>query len=385
MVERVVLFDGCDADFQILLDENIDCAEKTIDFLTLIRKYNYRVRSNDYATNDYSLEEKPDADNGVVRAADFGSVVDHVISNFAAIVTQSYNVRNLFVQNAPKRVKASLRSAFPDQIEECATSYQAIDKAKIKDVHSRMCEVILGQQDCKREIALSLYRLCMMGDRRPVVLLFYGPSGVGKTESAKCLSDTLGGNLTRVQLSMMQTGEAYDYIFGAEHSKGSFARDLLGRESNVILLDEFDKVNHSLYNAFYQLFDEGVFVDTNYEVDIRNGVFILTSNFGSEAEIKQGLGAAMYSRIGACIAFDDLSLEAKQTIAQRHFDEVYSSLDDEDKAAIDSTDIASWFLANAERYDNMRIMKTKIDRAVFGHLTDILLNRTDCADEYSEE
>ena len=93
----------------------------------------------------------------------------------------------------------------------------------------------------------------------------------------------------------------------------------------------------------------------------------------------------MYSRIGACIAFDDLSLEAKQTIAQRHFDEVYSSLDDEDKAAIDSTDIASWFLANAERYDNMRIMKTKIDRAVFGHLTDILLNRTDCADEYSEE
>ena len=61
----------------------------------------------------------------------------------------------------------------------------------------------------------------------------------------------------------------------------------------------FDKVNHSLYNAFCQPFDEGIFADTNYEVDIRNGILILTSNFATEAEIKQGLGTAMYSRIGA--------------------------------------------------------------------------------------
>ena len=318
------------------------------------------MRSNDFATKDYSLEDKPDADNGVVRAADFGSVVDHVISNFAAIVTQSYNVRNLFVQNAPKRVKASLRSAFPDQIEERATEYQSVDKATIRTVHHQMGDAILGQQECKHEIALSLYRLCSMGGKRPVVLLFYGPSGVGKTESAKCLSETLGGKLTRVQISMMQTTEAYDYIFGAEHSKGSFARDLLGRESNVILLDEFDKVNHSLYNAFYQLFDEGLFVDTNYEVDIRDGIFILTSNFATATEIKQSLGAAMYSRIGACIAFDDLPLEAKQAIAERHLSEVRQCLDDEDKASIDSTDIAAWFHDNAGRYDNMRIMKNGI-------------------------
>lgn len=58
-------------------------------------------------------------------------------------------------------------------------------------------------------------------------------------------------------------------------------RDLLGRESNAVLLDEFEKVNHSLYNVFYQQFDEGLFIDTNYEVDIRNGIFILTSNFAA--------------------------------------------------------------------------------------------------------
>ncbi len=67
MVERVVLFDGCDADFQKLLNESIDKRDDTVEFLTLIRKYNYRVRANDYATNDYSLEDKPDADNGQTR------------------------------------------------------------------------------------------------------------------------------------------------------------------------------------------------------------------------------------------------------------------------------------------------------------------------------
>ena len=120
-------------------------------------------------------------------------------------------------------------------------------------------------------------------------------------------------------------------------------RDLLGRKSNAVLLDEFEKVNHSLYNVFYQQFDEGLFIDTNYEVDIRDGIFTLTSNFATEAEIKQSFGAAIYSRIGSCIVFDDLPLEAKQTIAERHVSEVYQCLDDEEKESIDSTDLAAWF------------------------------------------
>ena len=72
----------------------------------------------------------------------------------------------------------------------------------------------------------------------------------------------MGGELLRIQFSMMQTEEAFNYVFGAEHSKSSFARDMVGRESNVILIDEFDKVNPAFYNAFYELFDEGRYVDT---------------------------------------------------------------------------------------------------------------------------
>lgn len=61
---------------------------------------------------------------------------------------------------------------------------------------------------------------------------------------------------------------------------------MLARESNVILIDEFDKVHSNFYNAFYELFDEGIFVDTNYRVDLRHTIIILTGNFESEEDIK---------------------------------------------------------------------------------------------------
>ena len=92
---------------------------------------------------------------------------------------------------------------------------------------------------------------------------YYGPSGVGKTELAKKISSFYDGKLTRIQFSMMQTDEAFKYIFGDTHGKPSLARDLLSRETNVVLIDEFDKVSPSLYNVFYQMFDEGEFEDIN--------------------------------------------------------------------------------------------------------------------------
>ena len=123
----------------------------------------------------------------------------------------------------------------------------------------------------------------------------------------------------RIQFSMMQTIEASNYIFGAEHSKTSFARDMLARESNVILIDEFDKVSPSFYNAFYELFDEGVYEDVNYQVYLKNSIFILTSNFKSEEEIKNTLGPAMFSRVGCCIEYEDLKVEDKRSIVKSYY------------------------------------------------------------------
>ena len=244
-------------------------------------------------------------------------------------------------------------------------------------LYSKLNEDVLGQEECKRQILSGIYRLTTGSSSKPVVLMLYGPSGVGKTESAKSISKTLGGELLRVQFSMMQTQEAYDYVFGAEHSKSSFARDMMGRESNVILIDEFDKVNPLFYNAFYELFDEGRYVDTNYSVDLGQAVFLLTCNFGSESEIKKILGPAMFSRIGCCIEYADLSTEQKQAIVERWYQSIIGTLKADERSFISGTNIREWFLKNAERYDNIRILKTKLENAIFEKLTDHFIIKTE--------
>ena len=148
---------------------------------------------------------------------------------------------------------------------------------------------------------------------------------------------------------------------------------MMARESNVILIDEFDKVNPAFYNAFYELFDEGRYVDTNYDVDLGQAIFILTCNFKSVEEIKSVLGPAMFSRIGCCIEYEELTTEQKQKIVTNWYDEVIDSLEEDEKNAISETDILQWFINNAERYDNIRILKTKLENAIFDKLTEIFI------------
>lgn len=370
MTDKVVIFTGSKRDFDAFLDDRIDEYEETIPFMELIQHYNARLRPNESGVGEEALSTKIKVDNCVVRSDDYGSVLPHVLSNFTNIVTLNHDIGTLYVQNPPRRVIESLRAGYGDEIEYHESVYPELTRETLVKLYSEINEDVLGQEECKRQILSGMYRLTTGSSSKPVVLMLYGPSGVGKTESAKSISKTLGGELLRVQFSMMQTQEAYDYVFGAEHSKSSFARDMMGRESNVILIDEFDKVNPLFYNAFYELFDEGRYVDTNYSVNLGQAVFLLTCNFGSEAEIKKVLGPAMFSRIGCCIEYADLSTDQKQAIVERWYQSVVETLKEDERSFISETNIREWFLKNAERYDNIRILKTKLENAVFEKLTD---------------
>lgn len=377
MTDKVVIFTGSKRDFDTLLESQIGEYEETIPFMELIQHYNARLRPNESGVGEEALSSKIKVDNCVVRSDDYGSVLPHVLSNFTNIVTLNHDIGTLYVQNPPRRVIESLRAGYGDEIEYHKSEYPELTREILAKLYSKLNDDVLGQEECKRQILSGIYRLTTGSSSKPVVLMLYGPSGVGKTESAKSISKTLGGELLRVQFSMMQTQEAYDYVFGAEHSKSSFARDMIGRESNVILIDEFDKVNPLFYNAFYELFDEGRYVDTNYSVDLGQAVFLLTCNFGSESEIKKILGPAMFSRIGCCIEYADLSTEQKQAIVERWYQSIIGTLKVDERSFISGTNIREWFLKNAERYDNIRILKTKLENAVFEKLTDHFIIKTE--------
>ena len=370
MTEKVVVFTGSKRDFDDFLKDRISENEETIPFMELIQHYNARLRPNESGVGEEALISKIKVKNCVVRSDDYRSVLPHVLSNFTNIVTLNHDIETLYVQNPPRRVMESLRAGYDDEIECHESVYPELTRETLARIYSMLNEDVLGQEECKRQILSGMYRLTTGLTSKPVVLMLFGPSGVGKTESAKSISKALGGELLRVQFSMMQTQEAYDYVFGAEHSKSSFAGDMMDRESNVILIDEFDKVNPLFYNAFYELFDEGRYTDTNYSVNLGQAIFLLTCNFESESEIKKILGPAMFSRIGCCIEYADLSTEQKQEIVKRWYQNVFGTLKEDERSLISKTNIREWFLNNAERFDNIRILKTKLENAVFEKLTD---------------
>lgn len=373
MIDKVVVFFGSRKDFESEINKRITEDENTIPFMELIQHYNARLRPNESGVRESALNQNIEVDNCIVRTEDYASVLEHVLGNFVNIVTLNHDIGTIYVQNPPKRVLRSLVSVYGDDIEYLGSDYLTLERSLLKKIHKEIDENILGQELCKKQLISGLYKLISSAADKPAVLMLYGPSGVGKTETAKCLSKALGGELLRIQFSMMQTNEAYNYVFGAEHSKGSFAKDLMSRETNVILIDEFDKVNPVFYNAFYELFDEGKYVDSNYEVELKNAIFLCTCNFRSEEEIKQVLGPAMYSRIGCCIEYKDLTKEQKCIIIEKYYNKVISQLKDDEKEAISTTDILEWFKKNAERYDNIRILKTKLENAIYDELTDVFV------------
>lgn len=377
MINRIVVFTGSKKDFERFINSRISPDENTIPFMELIQHYNARLRPNESGVRESALSKKISVDNVVVRMDDYGSVLDHVMSNFANIVGLNHEIETLYVQNPPRRALESLQTTSRGEIEYHGTEYYSIDRSVLSNAYQRLCKDVLGQEECKKQIISGIYRLSTLKNEKPVVLLLYGPSGVGKTETAKSISASLGGELLRIQFSMMQTNEAYNYVFGAEHSKSSFARELLGRETNVILIDEFDKVNPVFYNAFYQLFDDGIFTDTNYTVHLENSIFLCTCNFASEDEAKKALGPAMFSRIGCCIKYDELSVENKREIIDSWYNSIICQLRDDEKEFIDATDIRQWFMDNANRYDNFRTLKTKLENAIFDELAEHFIISTE--------
>lgn len=375
-MENIFIFIGSKKDFnKFLMENNID--DSALKFLDLIRQYNELIRASNIGFIDrdnlFTTGYKEDVENCVVRSEDFSSVLEHVVTNFTQIISFAHNIQNLYLHNPPKRVVETLKSEYTSKIEYRYSEYRKISKENLKEVYHYLDSYVIGQEDAKKSVLSNLYRLSKKKEEKPIVMLFMGPSGVGKTELAKSLSHYLGGNLLRIQFSMMQTDEAANYIFGDKHSKSSFARDLLQRESNIVLIDEFDKVHPNFYNAFYEIFDEGKFNDLNYSVDVKDCIFILTSNFNDEDEIIKKLGIPIFSRISSIINFNELSKDEKVEVINRTYKNIISSLDQQEVEVIEELNVKDWFINHVSDYNNIRLLNSRIQEAIYDILTSKLL------------
>lgn len=165
-------------------------------------------------------------------------------------------------------------------------------------------ERVLGQDHALQEIGkrIKISRARMEDPNKPIgVFLLLGPSGVGKTETALALADTLYGgerNLITINMSEYQEAHTVSSLKGSPpgyvgYGEGGVLTEAVRRKPySVVLLDEVEKAHPDVLELFFQVFDKGVLDDgEGREINFRNTVIILTSNTGTEHIMQTCLNA----------------------------------------------------------------------------------------------
>ncbi|PRR76608.1 AAA family ATPase [Clostridium thermopalmarium] len=328
--------------------------------------------------HEIKSKSKPKVKNFIAGSDEYAGVREHVILNFADFLAK-IDFENLYLQNPPLSISLQIKRLYP-HIEIKKQTYKVISRDDILMINNTYQNRIKGQEAVKLALLKALFPLTTRIRTKPVVILFYGDTGLGKTETAQLISDVVNEKLFRKQFSMFQNNQFATYVFGGAHYERSFAKELLDRESNIILLDEFDKSNNTFHSAFYQLFDEGIYEDQNYSLELMRSIIICTSNYKSVDDIKEHLGKAIFSRFDAVIKFSDLTIEAKEEIAILQYNEKVSQYTDEEKKVIEVTNIKERLISACTQCTNAREISHLIEDTLSLVLIQDLLQKNSGSD-----
>ncbi len=182
------------------------------------------------------------------------------------------------------------------------------DAEVLRDLEASLKRVVFGQDPAIEALA-SAIKLSRAGLREPEKpignYLFTGPTGVGKTEVARQLAETLGVELIRFDMSEYMEKHAVSRLIGAPpgyvgFDQGGMLTDSIDQHPHcVLLLDEIEKAHPDVYNILLQVMDHGKLTDHNgRQVDFRNVILIMTSNAGATEQAKAAIGFARERREG---------------------------------------------------------------------------------------
>jgi ATP-dependent Clp protease ATP-binding subunit ClpC len=163
------------------------------------------------------------------------------------------------------------------------------ERVKLLKLEDLIHQRIVNQEEAVREISEALRRArAEIGVRKGPMgsFLFLGPTGVGKTETAKALSEIYFGSeekMIRLDMSEFQNLSDIPRLLGGPGEEGLLTTPVRERPFSLVLLDEFEKAHPKILNLFLQVFDEGHLTDgMGRKVNFKNTILIATSNAGAE-------------------------------------------------------------------------------------------------------
>jgi ATP-dependent Clp protease ATP-binding subunit ClpA len=175
---------------------------------------------------------------------------------------------------------------------------------KVQDLDSNIKQKLFGQDNVVNQVLERLYvnYAGISTPNRPMgAFLFLGPTGTGKTEFAKLLSNNLDMQLLRYDMSEYQDKHTVSSLLGAPPGfvgyddsnlgGGKLISDISKSPYSVLLFDEIEKAHQDVSNIFLQMMDEGTVTGSNGKtVDVKNCIIILTSNLGARDNENNSIG-----------------------------------------------------------------------------------------------
>jgi ATP-dependent Clp protease ATP-binding subunit ClpA len=311
------------------------------------------------------------------------------------------NKKNISVNQSDIEKTISKITKIPEQ------NITASDKKDLKNLEENLKRVIFGQDLAVETLAnaIKLSRVGLRDDNKTIgSFLFTGPTGVGKTEISKQLSEIMGIDLIRFDMSEYMERHTVSRLIGAPPGYVGFDQGGLLTEAIVksphcvLLLDEIEKAHPDIFNILLQVMDAGILTDNNgRKADFRNVILIMTTNIGAELLAKRNIGFntssnesdAMNSlnklftpefrnRLDETIQFNYLEKSIILSIVDKFLTKLQAQLDKRNVEIVVSKAVINWIADNGydkemgarpmERFISKNIKKPLVDKLLFGNL-----------------